>query len=151
VDLDINYYRHDGWLLWQQDRLLTTYKATNWQPRVAVDLFLSAKQQLRFSLQWAGIRAQEQDFYQIPEGGGDLLPYPKGPDEVTDNFTISRITSQLRYRWEIAPLSDLFIVYTRGANVETRRFDDFDDMFITAWNNPLIDLFVVKLRYRFGN
>ncbi len=151
LDLDINYYRHDGWLLWQEDRLFTTYKATNWQPRVALDMFLSAKQQLRFSLQWAGIRAHEQDFYQVPEGDGELIPYPKGPDEVTDNFSISRITSQLRYRWEIAPLSDLFIVYTRGANVETRRLDDFDDMFTTAWNRPLVDLFVVKLRYRFGN
>jgi hypothetical protein len=108
-------------------------------------------QQLRFTLQWAGIRATEQDFYQIPEGDGDLIPYDKGILEPTDDFSISRITSQLRYRWEIAPLSDLFIVYTRGSNLETRRHDDFQDMFKDSITDPLIDTLVVKLRYRFGN
>jgi hypothetical protein len=151
LDVDLNYFNHDGWLLHQDGRLFTTYKAENWQPRIAMDVFISAKQQLRFTLQWAGIKAQEQNFYQIPEGDGELIDYPKGPEETTDNFTISRITSQLRYRWEIAPLSDLFIVYTRGANVETRRHDDFESLFTNAWTSPLVDVIVVKLRYRFGN
>lgn len=149
-DLDFSYFRHDGWLLHQEDRLFTTFKASNWQPSLAMDVFLTARQQLRFTLQWAGIRATEQDFYQVPLDDGYLEPYDKGILEPTDNFTISRITSQLRYRWEIAPLSDLFIVYTRGSNRETRRHDDFEDLFLDSITDPLIDLFVVKLRYRFG-
>jgi hypothetical protein len=56
----------------------------------------------------------------------------------------------LRYRWEIAPLSDLFIVYTRGSNLPGRVDDEFDDLFEDALNDPIIDYFVIKLRYRFG-
>jgi hypothetical protein len=69
----------------------------------------------------------------------------------TYDFTISRITAQLRYRWEIAPLSDLFIVYTRGSNLPNRRGDGFDDLFHDAVTDPIVDLIVVKLRYRFGS
>ena len=35
----------------------------------------------------------------------------------SDDFAISRMSFQARYRWEIAPLSDLFFVYTRGGNL----------------------------------
>jgi hypothetical protein len=150
MDLDFTYLRHDGWLLHQEDDLFTTYKSTDWLPSLSLDVFLTAHQQLRFTLQWAGIRATEQNFYQIPEGDGELIPYDKGANEPTDNFTVSRTTSQLRYRWEIAPLSDLFIVYTRGSNLETRRHDDFADMFLDSIRDPLVDMFVIKLRYRFG-
>ena len=45
----------------------------DFQPRLGVDIFFTAKQQLRLSVQWAAIRAQEQDFYLIPEGGGTLM------------------------------------------------------------------------------
>lgn len=59
---------------------------------------------------------------------------------------------QLRYRWEIAPLSDLFIVYTRQADrAALLRDEDFTDVFQDAWDDPLVDTVVVKLRYRLGS
>ena len=72
------------------------------------------------------------------------------PDGPTDDFALSRLTAQLRYRWEIAPLSDLFIVYTRGSNLPGRVDDGFGDLFQDALDEPVIDYFVIKLRYRFG-
>ena len=149
LDLDLNYMDHDGWLLHQENRNMTAFGARDFQPRLAMDVFLTAKQQLRLSLQWAAIRAEEQDFYMIPSGGGTLLQVDK-PEGLTDDFALSRLTAQLRYRWEIAPLSDLFIVYTRGSNLPGRVDDEFDDLFEDALNDPIIDYFVIKLRYRFG-
>ena len=128
---------------------MTAFGADDFQPRLAMDVFLSAKQQLRLSLQWAAIRAQEQRFYLIPVGGGTLVQVDK-PDGPTDDFALSRLTAQLRYRWEIAPLSDLFIVYTRGSNLSGRVDDGFGDLFQDALDEPIIDYFVIKLRYRFG-
>mgnify|MGYP005688694337 CR=1 FL=1 len=121
-----------------------------------MDIFLTAKQQIRFSLQWAGIRASQTGFYEIPLDGGDLVNItdPIGAGLVTSangDFALSRLTSQLRYRWEIGPLSDLFLVYTRGSNLSGRVDDSFDDLFDDALREPVIDVFVVKLRYRFGN
>ena len=159
MEFDVNYFDRDGWLLHQrafgrddptQDNNMTTFFADEIQPRLAVDWFLSAKQQLRFTLQWAGIDADEKDFYMIPAGEGDLIELPRAPGDPVNDFTVSRITAQLRYRWEIGPLSDLFVVYTRGSNVPTQLEDDFGNLFTEAISEPIVDVFVVKLRYRFG-
>ena len=149
LDLDLNYMDHDGWLLHQEQRNMTAFGADDFQPRLAMDVFLSSKQQLRLSLQWAAIRGHEQRFYLVPVGGGTLVQVDK-PDGPTDDFALSRLTAQLRYRWEIAPLSDLFIVYTRGSNLPGRVDDGFGDLFQDALDEPIIDYFVIKLRYRFG-
>ena len=72
-------------------------------------------------------------------------------DDTSDGFAISNLTLQARYRWEIAPLSDLFVVYNRGGNLALdNTSDDFGSLFSSAFSDPTDELFVVKLRYRFG-
>ena len=117
-----------------------------------MDFFISARQQFRMSLQWAGIKAAEQQRYFLPENGdGNLVPVEPPPGAASRDFVINRMTVQLRYRWQIAPLSDLFLVYTRGSNIDYNTLEDgFDDLFYDALTDPVIDFFVVKLRYRFG-
>ncbi len=151
-DLDLNYSDRNGWLLHDAGQQFTTFKADDLQPRLGMDLFLSARQQFRMSLQWAGIKATEQQRYFLPEDGdGNLMPVDPAPGSSSRDFVINRMTVQLRYRWQIAPLSDLFLVYTRGSNVEDNTLDeDFGDIFHDALTEPVIDFFVVKLRYRFG-
>ena len=151
LDLDVTYRERNGWLIYRSGSNFTSYQAIDWQPRLAMDLFFTARQQLRWTLQWAGIDADEYKFYQVPAADGDLIEMNKGSGEPSDDFTISRLTTQLRYRWEIAPLSDLFVVYTRGGNLPSRSDDGFGDLFHDALTDPIIDLFVIKLRYRFGN
>ena len=149
VDFDVRYKDRDGWLVYRGDGRFTTYRAYDIQPRIAIDLFLSARQQLRLTTQWAGIRADEQQFLEIPDGGGELR-LRDAPKE-SDDFAISRLVAQLRYRWEIGPLSDLFVVYTRGANLPDRVDDGFNDLFLDALEEPIVDVFIIKLRYRFGS
>ncbi len=151
LDLDYSYRRTDHWMVHLSGRTMGAYDAVHIQPKIAMDLFLTAKQQLRFSLQWVAIKATVQDLYLIPEGDGTLTPITFGNAPSAANFTISRLTTQLRYRWEIAPLSDLFLVYTRGSNLPSNYGDGFSDLFYDALTEPIIDQFVIKLRYRFGN
>ena len=151
-DLDVSIKKRDGWLLYSGGRNFTTYDAEELQPQLAVDYFISARQQLRLTMQWAGVKARAQDYWIVPLEDGDLLPRPPpGSDENPEDFTLSRLTAQFRYRWEIGPLSDLYVVYTRGsALVDDDLTADFGDLYRNAVNNPVISLFVVKLRYRFG-
>ena len=148
-NFDVRVKKRDDWLVYQEDRNFTTFNGYDVQPRIALDYFLTARQQLRFTLQWAGIKADEQEFYQVPLGDGRLMPRQGGNE--TEDFTLSLLTAQLRYRWEIGPLSDLFVVYTRGSNLENQIDDSFANLFIDAAKEPIIDVLVVKLRYRFGS
>ena len=150
-DLDFMYRKTNNWIIHLAGNTLGAYDARHWQPSIAMEAFLSARQQLRFSMQWVGIKADATDLYQVPTGDGDLIRITNGMVAPTYDFTISRITAQLRYRWEIAPLSDLFIVYTRGSNLPNQQEGDFEDLFRQAAAEPVIDRFVIKLRYRFGN
>ena len=150
LELDAEYMRRNGWLLHQEERSMTTFAATEWRPTMALDLFLSARQHLRLTMQWTAIRADERAFWTIPASPGRLLPTAKAAGATTDDFTISRMTAQFRYRWEIGPLSDLFMVYTRGSNLDDGIDDSFSGLFQNALTKPVIDLFTIKLRYRLG-
>ena len=110
---------------------------------------INAKQELRLALQWVGINAVEDRFYTLPAGTTELIEGPKPPGE-SDSFSISQLAFQIRYRWQIAPLSDLYIVYTKGAKSKSDRMS-FRDLFEDSWDNPLGEQITVKLRYRLGS
>ena len=59
--------------------------------------------------------------------------------------------AQRRSRWAIGPLTDFDVVYHRGNSL--RPEDEFDvlDLFDESLSEPVINTFVAKLRYRFGN
>ena len=133
------------------DRDFNRFFSEQMSQLVSLDFFLSARQQFRATLQWTGINASEHDFWQLPDELGSLIVRTVDPLEDSSDFTISRMTAQLRYRWEIAPMSDLFVVYTRGSNVPSLGHADFDRLFRESLSDPIVDVLVIKLRYRFGS
>ena len=147
----ITYEDKKGWLIHDEDRDFTTFSTSLWRPRIEADFFLSARQQFRITAQWAGIKAFEDQRWSVPVGDGDLIEEFRGVNDELRDFSISRLTFQARYRWEIAPLSDLFVVYTRGSNVDSRPQDSFSRLIRSSWSERLVDVFVIKLRYRLGN
>jgi len=155
VGLEVKYIDRDGWLLHQGDDLFATFEAEQWMPEFSVEYYISARQQLRLSFQYIGIKAREKDFYRIPDRPDDLIPIakPSGAGARSSyDFSVSQYTLQARYRWEFAPLSDIFLVYTRQADLRTALGEaSFNDLFNDAWQDPLNDVLVFKIRYRFGS
>jgi hypothetical protein len=147
----INHERKDGWLIHWTGTSFSTFGSEIWRPKIEADFFISARQQFRVTAQWAGIKAFEQDRWDVPVGDGNLVNTGIPANASHRDFSISRLTFQARYRWEIAPLSDLFVVYTRGSNVPSRPFDSFENLLRSSWTEPLVDVFVIKLRYRLGS
>ena len=149
LEADVWRGTSNGWLLHQEDRNFTTFNAKDIYATLAMDYFPSARHQFRVALQWVGIQAREKEFFLIPEAPGDLLATSKPPG-AADDFNVSNLNFQARYRWQIAPLSDLFVVYTRNANESPDR-GGFRNLFEAAWNNPTGDQLTLKLRYRLGS
>ncbi|MEX2132398.1 MAG: DUF5916 domain-containing protein [Pseudohongiellaceae bacterium] len=150
-DLDLSYTDRESLLVHRGAGRYTSFEAHQWAPRLESSYFITAKQQLRISMQWTALKAFEDRFWQVNTSKREnLIPVAK-PNTTPDDFIISRMTFQLRYRWEIAPLSDLFVVYTRGSNLPGNSFDEFPDLLEQSWNEKIVDTFAVKLRYRFGS
>ncbi|MFT7651504.1 MAG: hypothetical protein ACI9UU_000607 [Candidatus Azotimanducaceae bacterium] len=148
IDFEVRYQRRNGWLVYQGDRNFGRYDAISWQPSLDFNWFITYNHQIRLSMQWAGVKARENGFYGIPLGDGDLVPTTR--TRADHDFTLSLLTAQLRYRWEIAPLTDFFLVYNRGNALPDQTRSPFDDLFDDVLRDPIIDSVVAKVRWRFS-
>lgn len=117
---------------------------------IRLETFFTARQQLRLELEWVAIKAWENDRF-VTTGDGPLIPVGRDPNISASEFVISDVTLQIRYRWQIAPLSDLFIVYNRGGGLPGGSVDSsFGSLFGDTFSEPQGEALIVKLRYRFG-
>jgi len=149
VDLDVKYRDRHGWMVYQGARNFGRYDASELQPALKVNWFVTAAHQLGVTVQWVGARADERGFFAVPAGDGDLVPAVRTRPDY--DFTVSQFTMQARYRWEIAPLTDFYLVYNRG-NALPNRFDaSFSDLWSETYHTPTSDNIVAKLRWRFSN
>jgi len=149
-DLSLNYTDQEALLVHQGDGNYTSFEAHQWAPKLDSNYFISARQQFRVTLQWNSLKAFEDRFWEVNPHRIEQLKPVANPDNEPDDFVISRLTFQARYRWQIAPLSDLFVVYTRGSNLPGNSFYTFQDLLEQGWNDRIVDSFAIKLRYRFG-
>ena len=149
MDLDLKYRDRHGWIVYQGGRNFGRFDAGDVQPAVKLNWFLAPAHQLNFTLQWAGVRADDRGFFAVPAGDGRLVPATRL--RPTNDFTVSLLTMQARYRWEIAPLTDLYLVYNRGNTLPNAVDASFSDLFDDGIRHPIINSLVAKLRWRFGN
>ncbi len=133
------------WLLWQQDTLLARFSNKELNSQLNFNWFPAAKHEVRFKLQWLAINANDARAVRIGAGGRLLAS-----NDVIPNFTVNNFGLQLRYRWEFAPQSDLYVVYGRGGFVEKENQEtDFGELLDAAFSLRDADQILVKLRRRF--
>ena len=66
-----------------------------------------------------------------------------------DDFSVNSFGVQLRYRHELGPQSEFYLVYSRGGEERRERHDDSGDLFLDALSLRDADQVLAKLRYRF--
>ncbi len=147
--LDLHVRERNDWLLHQQEQTFARFDARELNPRLALDYFLGPRQHLRLSMQWIALRATGQDVW-LRAQDGHLRRQDAGADPSQYDFAISNMIMQVRYRWELAPLSDLFVVYSRGGPLADPEGRAFDSMFRAHLSDPQDQELVVKFRYRLG-
>ena len=145
VGLEINYDDSDDWLIWLDDDRFGRFKrhetyllgTINWLPR--------PNQEWRLKLQWAGLAADSGRAYHIGSGAR-LVADPSGAQD----FTVSTVGVQLRYRYEFRPLSNIYFVYSRGGDGSLDGVsDDAGRQLSRAWKKKTADQILLKVQYRF--
>lgn len=149
VTAKLHYVDRSGWLLWREGIDFASFDGREWRPELELEFYPSAKHQLKLSSQWVGIRASQSQNYQLITDGEFLQAVP---DDVarSDDFAISDLSLQLRYRWEMAPLSDFFLVYTLNGRYKVTD-EPFNELLSAAFDDPVAEQVTMKLRYRFGS
>ncbi len=142
----------DAWLLHQSQGAFATFASEQLDSNLDLSYFLSARQQLTVGFQWVAVQAKERDFYRIADGTGRLVG-GEDTSPVSRDFNISRMHMQLRYHWRIAPLSDVFVVYARDAELPHASSPSlgFGEMLAETVDEPVGEHLAVKFRYRFGS
>ncbi|KZC34885.1 MULTISPECIES: hypothetical protein [Rhodanobacter] len=70
-------------------------------------------------------------------------------DEPVDDFAVRNLGLQIRYRYELAPLSYLYVVYNRGGCAMDEQTRDAGDLFGRSLALRDDEQLLVKLSYRF--
>ena len=150
VSTGLIYENWDTWLLWQGDASFATFATERWNLNATLSAFFTARQHLEMRVQWVALKAFESSRYVVP-GGTYLREVERPAVAARADFAISDLVVQLRYRWQIAPLSDLFVVYNRtGGLPNPGRRGNFVDLLDDGFGTPHEEGVLAKLRYRFG-
>jgi hypothetical protein len=97
------------WLNWLQGNQICEFSRRQVTGRISGNWFPSEKHELRLLTQWVTVNAEAKQGYRIGEKGR-LIPdtYP------VNDFAAINFGMQIRYRYEIAPLSYFYLAYSRG-------------------------------------
>lgn len=155
--LDLLPQYSDDWLLWEDGNLFGSYRAKRLDFEFRLDWIPAPRHELRLKWQWIGIDANPRQAYRT-DANGNLLEVTepvlvsrstRPADSAIVPFTVNNLGVQLRYRYELGPQSELFLVYARGGY---DLLDDDDrsvrDLFGEMGKVRDADQFLIKFRYR---
>jgi hypothetical protein len=106
---------------------------------------MAANQELRVRLQAIGIDARLRQAYRVDSS---MRAVPAGTAGVS-SLAVRNLGFQVRYRYQLAPLSNLYVVYSRGGYAMDPISSSAGTQFRDSFGLRDTELFLVKLAYRF--
>ena len=137
--------KEDEWLNWIKDNELAVYDLS--QKIISIDMnwYKGIKHEIRLKSQFVALEAKNPKSLSVDKSG-----YLLNANNQVKSFTEGITSFQVRYKYEIAPLSYFYLVYTKGGQVvQYDEEDNLGELYQRPWDDPKTDTFTVKLRYRF--
>jgi hypothetical protein len=136
--------RNPDWLVWQRENLLGSFNRRNAELSAGFNWTMTNRQELRLKLQAIGLSAKLRQGYRIGPTGNAVESA-----EPIDDFTVQNLGVQLRYRFELAPLSYLYVVYGRGGYQQEPVGDEAGSLLADSFSLRDDEQLLVKFSYRF--
>ena len=135
----------DEWLNWIKDNELAVYDLTQKIISINANWFKGYKHEIRLKSQFVALEA-ESPISLISDKAGYLYNHKSIVKPFTDGIT----SFQIRYKYEIAPLSYIYLVYTKGGRVyDDENERNTSDVFKDPWENPDNEIFSLKFRLKY--
>ncbi len=144
VYLGVTSSRNPDWTVWQRENLVGSFDRRNSEISAGFNWTMTHRQELRLKLQAIGLAADLRQAYRI-DPAGNAQPTA----EPVDDFTVTNLGVQLRYRFEIAPLSYLYVVYGRGGFRNEPQTDGSASLLGDSFSLRDDEQLLVKFSYRF--
>jgi hypothetical protein len=132
------------WLVWQHDNLIGSFDKDELHFNAGLSWTVGTRQELRVKLQAIGLKGDLRQGYRV-DGTGHAVPTA----EPVDDISVRNLGFQIRYRYELAPLSFLYVVYGRGGFDQEPSADDAAGLLGDSFSLRDDDQLLVKLSYRF--
>ena len=135
------------WLLWRGGNQLGSYRSNLAYLAAGTTWFIDDRQELRVRLEALGLDADAERAWRV-DGGGTAV----ASGEAIPDFALRNLGFQVRYRYELAPLSYLYIAYVRGGSLYQEGLGDpyaVGSELRHAFDLRDSEQLLVKLSYRF--
>ena len=145
ISSDFRVKKEKEWLNWLDGNHLAAYDLNQRIFSINLDWFRGAKHEIRFKSQFVALEAKNPRSLSADLGG-----FLSASEKIVKSFSNGITSFQIRYKYEIAPLSNIYVVYTKGGNVYEEEDDrSFSKIFKDPWENPDNEIFSLKVRLKF--
>ena len=144
LELKAGHTSDQEFLVWQRDNLVSGFQMSRNDLSAGLNWNIDIRQELRIKLEALGLDAGNPKPWRIGADGRAVAS-----SDAVQAFSLRNLGFQVRYRYELAPLSDLYVVYGRGGflydTYAAGAFEQFGNAFSLRDDEQLL----VKLSYRF--
>ena len=145
INLGYRVRKENEWLIWTEDNKFGLYDSEQNTVSIGLNWFRGIKHEIRLKSQFVALQADNPRSL-ISDTSGYLYD----SDDLVKPFTQGVVSFQIRYKYELAPLSYLYLVYSKGG----RNYDDDENLsrseiFEQPWNNPSDEVYSIKFRLKY--
>ena len=145
INLGYRVRKENEWLIWTEDNKFGLYDSEQNTVSIGLNWFRGIKHEIRLKSQFVALQADNPRSL-ISDTSGYLYD----SDDLVKPFTQGVVSFQIRYKYELAPLSYLYLVYSKGG----RNYDEDENLsrseiFEQPWNNPSDEVYSIKFRLKY--
>ena len=148
LELGVGMQHLPDWLLWRGGNRLGSYRADIATLGASLQWQIGHRQELRVKLETIALDARLRQAWAVRADGEPIATAT--PADITD-FSLANLGFQVRYRYELAPLSDLYIVYGRGGLDQRDSGRSLSELLGDASSLADTEQLLIKVSYRFAN
>ena len=133
------------WLRWIEQNQLSSSDLGRREISFNLNWYRGLKHELRLKSQFIALKSKSPIGLSVNEQG-----YLSENGNGIDSFSIGQAALQLRYKYEFAPLSNIYLIYSKGGDVSLdNENNDFLNLFEDAWSNPTNEAISIKIRLKY--
>jgi hypothetical protein len=138
------YRDSPDWLIWRADaQRVMQHERKLLQAMFSAEWFPNGRSELRFKLQWTGLQARGLSAYDI-----DPTHHLAQSHAVPLDLSRSELALQVRFRYELRPLSHVYIAYTFGGLALESEHQNFGRLWNGAMESRTGHQLMIKVAYK---